>query len=160
MGVARPLTGAALAAVLLALSGCSAIIAAAGRPDDLSVVRRGALRDDVENEIGRPSRERTDGHGIEATYKVRVGPGGSASANAGAVARAGLDTFEAVTTDVPVRDAKVVTGAVGAAFAVPAMVGTDVVLSVRELVRIVRRRRKLVVSYDAEQRVTAHHLVR
>ena len=97
MGVARPLAGAALAAVLLALSGCSAIIAAAGRPDDLSVVRRGALRDDVEHELGRPSRERAAGHGIEATYKVRVGPGGSPSANAGAVARAGLDTFESVT---------------------------------------------------------------
>ena len=122
MGVARPLAGAALAAVLLALSGCSAIIAAAGRPDDLSVVRRGALRDDVEHELGRPSRERAAGHGIEATYKVRVGPGGSPSANAGAVARAGLDTFESVT--------------------------------------VARRKRKLVVNYDADQRVTAHRLVR
>jgi hypothetical protein len=160
VGVARPLTGAALAGLLIALSGCSAIIAAAGRPDDLSVVRDGASREEVEDELGRPSRERAHGNGIEATYKVRVGPGGSPSANAGAVARAGLDTFESVTADVHIRDAKVVTGAVGAVFAVPAMLGTDVVLSVRELVRIARRKRKLVVSYDADHRVTGHHLVR
>jgi hypothetical protein len=129
--------------------GCSSFFAAMGRPDDLSVVRRGATREEVEDELGSPKSERETPQGVEATYRVRVGPGGSPLGNAAEVAGVFAQAGPIVATD----------GEVGLflrlILAVPVAVGTDLVLSAREVSRIAKNKRDLIVRYDESGRVAS-----
>lgn len=131
--------------VLVALAavacGCSSFLAALGPPTDLSVLRRGASRDEVEGELGRPRSERLMDNGIAATYRVRVGERRSPLENAATcVGRAAEAVDTAGTTRFDTF--------FGILAAVPTLVVTDVVLSTREVSRLAGGKRELTVYYD------------
>lgn len=130
-----------LAAVAAMAGGCSSVFAAVGRPTDLTVLREGASRDEVECELGRPRSERLMDQGVAATYRVRVGQRHSPAENAAAVVGA---TAQAVQSTGPTRFDTVV----GVFVALPTFVLTDIILSTREISRIARGRRELTVYYD------------
>jgi hypothetical protein len=130
-----------LVAVAAAACGCSSFLAALGPPTDLSVLRRGASREEIEGEFGRPRSERLMESGVAATYRVRVGERNSPIENAAtcvgraaqAVDTAGVTRFDTFF---------------GILAAVPTLVVTDVVLSSREVSRLAGGRRELTVYYD------------
>jgi hypothetical protein len=130
-----------LVAVAAAACGCSSFLAALGPPTDLSVLRRGASREEVEDELGRPRSERMLENGVAATYRVRVGERRSPIENAATcVGRAAQAVETAGTTRFDTF--------FGILAAVPTLIVTDVVLSTREVSRIARGRRELTVYYD------------
>jgi hypothetical protein len=130
-----------LVALLAAACGCSSFLAALGPPTDLTVLRRGASREEVESEFGEPRTERMLENGVAATYRVRVGDRRSPIENAAtcvgraaqAVETAGVTRFDTFF---------------GILAAVPTLIVTDVVLSTREVSRIAGGRRELTVYYD------------
>ena len=130
-----------LAAVAAAAGGCSSFFAAVGRPTDLTVLREGASREEVECEFGRPRSERLMEEGVAATYRVRVGARRSPAENAATVVGAAA---QAVQSTGPTRFDTFV----GVVVAVPTLILTDIILSTREISRIARGRRELTVYYD------------
>jgi hypothetical protein len=130
-----------LVAFAAAACGCSSFLAALGPPTDLSVLRRGASREEIEDEFGRPRSERRMDDGVAATYRVRVGGRKSPIENAATcVGRAAQAVETAGTTRFDTF--------FGILAAVPTLVVTDVVLSTREVSRLARGRRELTVYYD------------
>jgi len=144
----RAAASALLLFVGLQAAGCSSVIAAFGQPDDLTVVYRGATRDEVEAELGRPRSVRETPHGLQVTYRVRVGERGSPAENAAAVA-----SVFGQSGGVVVSTGGEIGGFLGLLVAVPAAIGTDLVLSTREITRIAKNKRNLTVYYDASGRV-------
>jgi len=130
-----------LAAVVAVAGGCSSFFAAFGRPTDLTVLERGASRDEVEMELGRPRKERQTPSGLAVTYRVRIGdrhsPLENASTVVGSAARAVRSTGPGEFNTV-----------VGVIAAVPTLVLTDIILSTREIARLARGKRELTVFYD------------
>jgi hypothetical protein len=132
---------AILASALFAATGCSSVFAAIGRPTDLSVLRKGASREEVEVELGRPKSERLMDDGVAATYGVRVGDRHTPIENAATVVGTGA---QAVKSAGPTR----VDTFFGFLVALPTMIVTDVILSTQEVSRLARSRRELTVYYD------------
>jgi hypothetical protein len=130
-----------LAALAAATGGCSSLFAVVGRPTDLSVLRRGATREEVECEFGPPRSERLMDRGVAATYRVRVGDRRSPFENAATVVgRAAQVVSSSGTTQYDMF--------VGVVLAVPTAIVTDIILSTREVSRIAGGRRELTVYYD------------
>jgi len=131
-----------LAAFAAVVGGCSSVFAAFGRPTDLTVLQRGASRDEVEMELGRPRRETPTKIGVAATYRVRVGdrhsPLENASTVVGSAAQAVRSTGGGEFNTM-----------VGVIVAVPTLVLTDIILSTREISRLARGRREVTVYYDS-----------
>jgi hypothetical protein len=132
---------AILAAVACAAGGCSSVFAAVGRPTDLTVLRQGASREEVECELGRPRSERLLDNGVAATYRVRVGERRSPAENAATVVGSAA---QAVRSVGPTQFDTFV----GVLVALPTALLTDVILSTREISRLARGRRELTVYYD------------
>jgi hypothetical protein len=132
---------AILASVLCAAGGCSSVFAAIGRPTDLSVLRKGAHREEVEVELGRPKSERLMDEGVAATYGVRVGDAHSPVENAATVVGSAAQAVKSA-------GATRIDTFFGILVAIPTLVVTDVVLSTQEVSRIARSRRELTVYYD------------
>jgi hypothetical protein len=137
----RTLGVAILLAVAASAGGCSSIFAAVGRPTDLTVLRQGASREEVEFEFGRPRSERLMEEGVAATYRVRVGERRSPVENAATVVGSAAQAVQSVG---PTQFDTFV----GVVVAVPTLILTDIVLSTREISRIARGRRELTVYYD------------
>lgn len=131
----------AILAVLAASGGCSSIFAAVGRPTDLTVLRQGASREEIECELGRPRSERLMEKGVAATYRVRVGDRHTPIENAATVVGSAA---QAVKSAGPTRFDTFF----GILIALPTLVVTDVILSTQEVSRIARSRRELTVYYD------------
>jgi hypothetical protein len=130
-----------LAVAAAVACGCSSFLAAFGAPTDLTVLRRGASREEVESEFGSPRSERLLENGVAATYRVRVGERRSPIENAATcVGRAAQAVETAGTTRFDTF--------FGILAAVPTLVVTDVVLSTREVSRLAGGRRELTVYYD------------
>lgn len=132
---------AILATVAAAAGGCSSLFAAVGPPTDLTVLRQGASREEVECEFGRPRSERLMEKGVAATYRVRVGARRSPVENAATVVGSAAQAVHSVG---PTQFDTFV----GIIVAVPTLVLTDIILSTREISRIARGRRELTVYYD------------
>jgi hypothetical protein len=132
---------AILAAVLCAAGGCSSFFAAMGRPTDLTVLRKGASREEIEVELGRPRSERLMDDGVAATYRVRVGERHSPIENAATVVGSAA---QAVKSAGPTRFDTFF----GVLVALPTLVVTDISLSAQEVSRLARGRRELTVYYD------------
>lgn len=132
---------AILASVLCAAGGCSSFFAAVGRPTDLTVLRKGAHREEIEVELGPPRSERLMDEGVAATYRVRVGERRTPVENAATVVGSAA---QAVKTAGPTRFDTFF----GVLVALPTLVVTDVILSTQEVSRIARSRRELTVYYD------------
>ncbi len=132
---------AILAAAAWAAGGCSSIFAAVGRPTDLTVLRQGASREEIECELGRPRSERLMEKGVAATYRVRVGERRTPVENAATVVGSAAQAVQAAG---PTR----IDTFFGVLVALPTLVVTDIVLSTREISRIARGRRELTVYYD------------
>jgi len=147
----------ALAAMLAAGSGCSALVAAVLPDDDLSVLLPGVPRVEVERELGRPEHTHPTLRGLEAIYVVRCGQAGTWGDNVNTVAKAGLDAVRDVHHFRPAHPATY-PGALRALLAVPTMIGTDFLLAVRQLARLPNRRRRVRVLYDGDERLVAHDL--
>lgn len=130
-----------LAAVAAAATGCSSVFATFGRPTDLTVLRTGASRDEVELELGQPRSERPTKCGVEATYRVRVGERHSPVDNASTVVGSAAQAVRSTGTGQ-------LNVLVGVVVAVPTLVLTDIILSTREISRIARGGRELTVTYD------------
>lgn len=143
----RAAASALLLFVGLQAAGCSSVVAAFGQPDDLTVLYRGASRDEVESELGRPRSTRETPLGLQATYRVRVGERGSPAENAATVAGVFGQTGVVVTAGGELG------GLLGLLVAVPAAIGTDLVLTTREISRIAGNKRNLTVYYDETGRV-------
>jgi len=143
----RAAASALLLFVGLQAAGCSSVIAAFGQPDDLTVLYRGASRDEVEAELGRPRTTRDTPHGLQVTYRVRVGERGSPVENAATVAGVFGQSGVVVTAGGELG------GLLGLLVAVPAAIGTDLVLTTREISRIAGNKRNLTVYYDEAGRV-------
>lgn len=131
-------------------SGCSALVAAIARDHDMSVLRVGATREAVERKLGRPSE--TYGESA-AVYDVRVGQKSTAGENALTVGRVGVEVMGEAA-----KGGDCLGLLLGAILAVPAMVGTDVYLGIREIASVGKRRRRLTVFYDARGRVASWDL--
>ncbi|HEX5136508.1 MAG TPA: hypothetical protein VFY93_06030 [Planctomycetota bacterium] len=130
-----------LFALAAAACGCSSFFAALGPPTDLTVLRQGASREEIECELGRPRSERLLENGVAATYRVRVGQRRSPIENAATcVGRAAQAVDTAGTTRFDTF--------FGILAAVPTLIVTDVVLSTREISRIAGGRREVTVYYD------------
>lgn len=100
----------ALALVAGSLSGCSVGMALSGdETPDLSVVKIGAVRDDVELQLGAPYKvtERQDG-GREAAYRFEVGndPDAIRAIGHGALDVASLGLWELVGTPIEASTGK------------------------------------------------------
>ncbi|MHC4550071.1 MAG: hypothetical protein ACYTEZ_14965 [Planctomycetota bacterium] len=143
-----------LAALLATGTGCSSLVAAVVPNHDLSVVRVGATREQVEDEIGNPKQAIALGRTTEAVYVVRVGRPRTPVQNALRVGEVGLD----IVAQASYHDKSGFGFMVGAVIAVPAMIGTDLYLSVKELLSLGRRKRLLTVVYDARGRVASYDL--
>lgn len=148
---------ACLAAVLALTTGCSAI-AAAARPDhDLSVLLAGAPRGDVERELGRPEWTAATGAGTEAAYVVMVGQERDWGDHVARVARVGLDGVDHVRL-MPHRPWATTKSVLRALLAVPKMIAADVVGGAKEVASWRRRRRRVLVRYDLDDRVTSFYM--
>lgn len=139
-----------LAALLTA--GCSVVVAGLRHDHDLTVLRAGATRDDVEDELGRPEEVLDLGGSVEAIYTVRIGQDRDAGDNLAAVGGIGGRVFGEMARG----DDSGWGVFLGILIAVPAMVGTDTYLTVRELTR--RSRAEVVVVYDGAGRVRSYEL--
>lgn len=149
----------ALAALLAAASGCSALVAAVLPDDDLSVLLAGTPRSDVEREFGRPERTAPSARGLEAVYVVRHGHAHTWGDHVGAVAQVGFDAVRRASAWTPAELATY-PPALRALLVPFEMVGTDVVLAIRELAALPDRRGRVRVLYDESDRLVAYELSR
>ncbi len=149
------------------------VLSQIGDPD-LTVVQRGAERHDVESEVGSPDASTDDGSMTRAVYNIRLGKrpdpdsalrkAGLSTSRAMAAGAAASKTFAHTATHTiglgPHFSATLGTGfgvAVGGAY----LVTTDALGTIRQIVRLVNRRRhRLVVWYDTAGRVRQHKLER
>lgn len=137
---------ALLAALVASAGGCSSLLAVVGPRTDLTVLRPGASRAEIEGELGRPRSVRLLESGVAVTYRVRVTERNSPVDNAATVVGTAA---RAVSTATPTRLGTFL----GVVTAVPAVVLTDLVLSTREVSRLARGRSELTVYYDDDGRV-------
>jgi hypothetical protein len=134
-------------------------VAAALSPDhDTSVLIEGAPRGEIEREFGRPERTQKTGRGLEAVYRVRIGRKSTWADNVDTVAATGLKVVQKVGADAPFFYAAPLRKMAGAALAVPAMIGKDFLLAVREVASWPKRRRRIVVVYDEHDRVLSYRM--
>ncbi|MHC4932549.1 MAG: hypothetical protein ACYTGV_10215, partial [Planctomycetota bacterium] len=145
------LSGILLASALLA-TGCSAVAAAVRHDHDLSVVRIGAARGEVERSLGGPEHTSAQYDRTDAVYEVRVSQPSSAVENLATVGGVGAGIVSAGYS----QDPSGLGAVLGFIVAVPAMVGTDVYLTGRELFSGSDRRRWIWISYGSDGRVVGH----
>ncbi|MHC4340370.1 MAG: hypothetical protein ACYSX0_09195 [Planctomycetota bacterium] len=148
----RNLLRGILLPLALSATGCSAVAAAVRHDHDLSVVRIGAPRAEVERALGSPEHTAAHADRIEAVYEVRVSQASSAGENAATVGGVGAGIVSAGFS----QDPSGLGAVLGFIVAVPAMVGTDVYLAGRELLSGSDRRRWIWITYGTEGRVVAH----
>jgi hypothetical protein len=149
----------ALAALLAAMSGCSAFVAAVLPDDDLSVLLPGMPRSEIERELGSPERTGPCAHGLEAFYVVRHGRARTWGDNLDVVAQVGIDAVHDAGAWSPAHLATY-PGAFRALLSPFEMIGKDAVLAVRELASLPDRRGRVRVVYDASERLVAYELSR
>lgn len=150
--------GAALLCALFCLStGCSAVAAALSPDHDTSVLIPGTPRGEIEREFGKPERVQETARGIEAVYRIRVGRRSTWADNVDAVTTTGFKVVQKVGTEAPFYTTPVRSVA-GAALAVPAMIGKDFLLAVREVASWPKRRRHVLVVYDQHDRVLSYRM--
>ncbi|MDH3590471.1 MAG: hypothetical protein OER88_01235 [Planctomycetota bacterium] len=169
-GIRAPWRLLLLTAALCCAGGCSIVLSRIGDAD-LSVVHAGALRGDVEDEIGSPD-EAEDERGLtRAVYVLKLGKRADTQR---AVARTSESTSHAIAigtaTGRAVRDAasagfgtfgEVVGTATGVAVGGVIIIGAEAIGTVRQIARLIRRERhRLIVWYDASGRVRRHRLER
>ena len=148
-----------LAALLAAVCGCSAFVAAVLPDDDLSVLLPGMPRSAIERELGSPERVGPCPAGLEAFYLVRHGRARTWGDNVDAVAQVGFDAARRAADWTPAH-AATYPDALRALIAPFEMVGTDLVLVFRELASLPSRRGRVRVIYDASERLVAYELSR
>jgi hypothetical protein len=148
----------ALSCALFCVStGCSAVAAAISPDHDTSVLIPGTPRGEIEREFGKPERTQPTARGVEAIYRVRVGRKSTWADNVDAVTTTGFKVVQKVGTEAPFFSTPLRSMA-GAALAVPAMIGKDFLLAVREVASWPKRRRRVVVVYDEHDRVLSYRM--
>ncbi|MHC4137737.1 MAG: hypothetical protein ACYTDU_05235 [Planctomycetota bacterium] len=153
----RGLLIALLCALFCLSTGCSAVVAAIAPDHDTSVLLPGTPRGEIEREFGRPERTERTARGVEAVYRIRVGRKSTWADNVDAVTTTGFKVVQKVGTEAPFY-ATPLRSLAGAALAVPAMIGKDFLLAVREVASWRKRRRRVVVVYDERDRVLSYRL--
>lgn len=153
----RGLAVALLCALYCASAGCSAVVAAIAPDHDTSVLMPGTPRGEIEREFGKPERTQQTARGVEAVYRVRLGRRSSWADNVDAVATTGFQVVQRVGTEMPFYAAPL-RNVAGVALAVPAMIGKDFLLSMREIASWTRRRHRIVVVYDEHNRVLSYRM--
>ncbi|MHC5050414.1 MAG: hypothetical protein ACYTGK_07350 [Planctomycetota bacterium] len=119
----------------------------------------GTPRGEIEREFGRPERIQQTSRGVEAVYRIRAGRRTTWADNVDAVTSTGFKVVQKVGTEAPFYAAPVRSLA-GAALAVPAMIGKDFLLAVREVASWPKRRRRVVVVYDEHDRVLSYRVAK
>jgi len=153
----RGLLIALLSALFSLSTGCSALVAAIAPDHDTSVLLPGTPRGEIEREFGRPERTEQTARGLEAVYRVRVGRKSTWADNVDTVASTGFKVVQQVGTEAPFF-ATPLRSMAGVALAVPAMIGKDFLLSVREIASWPKRRRRILVVYDEHDRVLSYRM--
>jgi hypothetical protein len=150
----RGLATVLLGALFCVSTGCSAIAAAISPDHDVSVLIPGTPRGEIEREFGRPERTRETTQGVEAVYRIRLGRKSTWADNLDAVTTTGFKVVQTVGSEAPFF-ATPLRSVAGVALAVPAMIGKDFLLAVREVASWPKRRRRVVVVYDEHDRVVS-----
>ena len=153
----RGLRVALLCALICLSTACSAVAAAISPDHDTSVLIPGTPRSEIEREFGRPERTEQTARGLEVVYRVRLGRKSTWADNVDAVTTTGFKVVEKVGTGGPLY-ATPLRSVAGAALAVPAMIGKDFLLAVREVASWPKRRRRVVVVYDEHDRVRSYRM--
>jgi len=151
----RGLRVALLCALICLSTACSAVAAAISPDHDTSVLIPGTPRSEIEREFGRPERTEQTARGLEVVYRVRLGRKSTWADNVDAVTTTGFKVVEKVGTGGPLY-ATPLRSVAGAALAVPAMIGKDFLLAVREVASWPKRRRRILVVYDEHERVLSY----
>ncbi|MHC4941184.1 MAG: hypothetical protein ACYTHK_19790 [Planctomycetota bacterium] len=160
-----------LALLLWVLGGCTSLLAAQGDPD-LSILRRGAYRAEIEDEMGKPKviQPVEEGRYI-AIYVIKLGAPKNVDAKGeslkyigqGAGATIASGAFSKVVNSVAYSGgwSSSATGNAAAAAAIGLTVWAagELAGTVRELTRLARRRKhSLEVVYDHRGRMLSHQL--
>lgn len=153
----RRLVVALLCALFCLSTGCSAVAAAISPDHDTSVLIPGTPRGEIEREFGKPERTQQTARGVEAVYRIRMGRRSTWADNVDAVTTTGFRVVQKVGTEGSLFAAPLRSVA-GAALAVPAMIGKDFLLAVREVASWPKRRRRVVVVYDGHDRVLSYRV--
>ena len=153
----RGLRVALLCALFSTATACSAVAAAISPDHDTSVLIPGTPRGEIEREFGKPERTDPTGNGVQAVYRIRAGRKNTWADNVDAVATTGFKVVQKVGTEAPFY-ATPLRSVAGAALAVPAMIGKDFLLAVREVASWPKRRRRVVVVYDEHDRVRSYRM--
>lgn len=153
----RGLVVALLCALFCLSTGCSAVAAAISPDHDTSVLIPGTPRGEIEREFGKPERTQQTPRGVEAVYRIRMGRRSTWADNVDAVTTTGFKVVQKVGTEAPFF-ATPLRSMAGAALAVPAMIGKDFLLAVREVASWPKRRRRVVVVYDEHDRVLSYRV--